>query len=130
MPFASHVSCTIEMASTTNEYEVAVIDEIQMLADEQRGPSWTAVSRVGSAEGGGGGRTRLGNDFELKQASWLGCCAAKENKTSWLDWCAAAAATMGEGGEGDAAGNLLASRPLGFGCCAFCCCLCRKEEGL
>lgn len=45
VPFATHVSCTIEMASTTNEYEVAVIDEIQMLADEQRGPSWTAVSR-------------------------------------------------------------------------------------
>lgn len=44
MPFATHVSCTIEMASTTKEYEVAVIDEIQMLADEQRGPSWTAVS--------------------------------------------------------------------------------------
>lgn len=44
MPFATHVSCTIEMASTTNEYEVAVIDEIQMLADEQRGSSWTAVS--------------------------------------------------------------------------------------
>lgn len=44
VPFATHVSCTIEMASTTNEYEVAVIDEIQMLADEQRGSSWTAVS--------------------------------------------------------------------------------------
>lgn len=43
VPFATHVSCTIEMASTENEYEVAVIDEIQMLADEQRGPSWTAV---------------------------------------------------------------------------------------
>eukprot|EP00904_Undaria_pinnatifida_P008122 jgi/Undpi1/443/HiC_scaffold_1.g00439.m1 len=43
VPFASHVSCTIEMASTTNEYEVAVIDEIQMLADEQRGASWTAA---------------------------------------------------------------------------------------
>lgn len=45
VPFATHVSCTIEMASTTNEYEVAVIDEIQMLADEQRGPSWTAVRK-------------------------------------------------------------------------------------
>ena len=43
VPFATHVSCTIEMASTENEYEVAVVDEIQMLADEQRGPSWTAV---------------------------------------------------------------------------------------
>lgn len=53
VPFASHVSCTIEMASTTNEYEVAVIDEIQMLADEQRGASWTAVSGAGSARWGG-----------------------------------------------------------------------------
>ncbi|CAN0107843.1 unnamed protein product, partial [Ectocarpus sp. 13 AM-2016] len=43
VPFATHVSCTIEMASTVNEYEVAVIDEIQMLADEQRGPSWTSA---------------------------------------------------------------------------------------
>lgn len=43
MPFATHVSCTIEMASTTTEYEVAVIDEIQMIADGQRGQIWTAV---------------------------------------------------------------------------------------
>jgi ATP-dependent RNA helicase SUPV3L1/SUV3 len=41
MPFASHVACTVEMVSTEKEYDVAVIDEIQMLADSQRGHSWT-----------------------------------------------------------------------------------------
>ncbi|CAN0451495.1 unnamed protein product, partial [Discosporangium mesarthrocarpum] len=42
LPFATHVSCTIEMLPTDSaKYEVAVIDEIQMIADSQRGASWT-----------------------------------------------------------------------------------------
>ena len=41
VPFATHVSCTIEMASLERDYDVAVIDEIQMLADEHRGYAWT-----------------------------------------------------------------------------------------
>ncbi|CAM9551656.1 unnamed protein product, partial [Phaeothamnion confervicola] len=36
VPFASCTSCTIEM-----EYDVAVIDEIQMLGNRQRGAAWT-----------------------------------------------------------------------------------------
>lgn len=43
VPFATHVSCTIELANMRTEYEVAVVDEIQMLADGQRGRHWTAV---------------------------------------------------------------------------------------
>lgn len=35
------MSCTVEMADLTNEYEVAVIDEIQMIEDPERGNSWT-----------------------------------------------------------------------------------------
>lgn len=34
-------SCTIEMADTARRIEVAVIDEIQMLADPDRGWAWT-----------------------------------------------------------------------------------------
>jgi ATP-dependent RNA helicase SUPV3L1/SUV3 len=35
------VSCTVEMATFERRLEVAVIDEIQMIADEQRGWAWT-----------------------------------------------------------------------------------------
>jgi ATP-dependent RNA helicase SUPV3L1/SUV3 len=38
---AKHVSCTVEMASTTQMYDVGVVDEIQMMADPDRGSSWT-----------------------------------------------------------------------------------------
>lgn len=34
---STHISCTIEMAALNREYEVAVIDEVQMIADSQRG---------------------------------------------------------------------------------------------
>eukprot|EP00752_Nemacystus_decipiens_P012450 g11031.t1 len=79
VPFATHVSCTIEMASTENEYEVAVVDEIQMLADEQRGPSWTAailglncpeIHVCGGMEGSDlveAMAKEMGDDFELRE---------------------------------------------------------------
>lgn len=38
---ATHVSATIEMADIETSYEVAVIDEAQMLDDPQRGWAWT-----------------------------------------------------------------------------------------
>ncbi|CAI9547727.1 unnamed protein product [Staurois parvus] len=38
---ASHASCTIEMCSVNTPYEVAVIDEIQMIRDPGRGWAWT-----------------------------------------------------------------------------------------
>ncbi|KAG0526116.1 hypothetical protein BDA96_06G117600 [Sorghum bicolor] len=41
VPFANHVACTIEMVSTEELYEVAVVDEIQMMADPVRGFAWT-----------------------------------------------------------------------------------------
>ncbi|PKI83959.1 RNA helicase [Malassezia vespertilionis] len=40
-PLAGLVSCTVEMTDPNGSYDVAVIDEIQMLADLQRGPAWT-----------------------------------------------------------------------------------------
>ncbi|KAA8530683.1 hypothetical protein F0562_005383 [Nyssa sinensis] len=41
VPFSNHVACTVEMMSTDELYDVAVIDEIQMMADPFRGYAWT-----------------------------------------------------------------------------------------
>lgn len=41
VPFATHVACTIEMISLDKEYDVVVLDEVQMIADRQRGSAWT-----------------------------------------------------------------------------------------
>lgn len=41
VPGAKHLCCTVEKASLSDQYEVAVIDEVQLLADSQRGDAWT-----------------------------------------------------------------------------------------
>uniref|UniRef100_A0A7N0UCD5 RNA helicase n=2 Tax=Kalanchoe fedtschenkoi TaxID=63787 RepID=A0A7N0UCD5_KALFE len=41
VPFSNHVACTVEMLSTDEMYDVAIIDEIQMMADPYRGHAWT-----------------------------------------------------------------------------------------
>ncbi|KAG2359739.1 P-loop containing nucleoside triphosphate hydrolase protein [Suillus spraguei] len=41
--YASLVSCTVEMTSFGLPVDVAVVDEIQMLADPDRGSAWTAA---------------------------------------------------------------------------------------
>lgn len=41
VPFSTHISSTLEMVNLTKEYDVAVIDEIQMIADDHRGYAWT-----------------------------------------------------------------------------------------
>ncbi|WFD11594.1 helicase-related protein [Tepidibacter hydrothermalis] len=38
---ANHISCTIEKLNINEEFETAVIDEIQMIFDEKRGAAWT-----------------------------------------------------------------------------------------
>ncbi|MRV72410.1 RNA helicase [Duganella sp. FT92W] len=40
---ATHVASTVEMLDTRTPVDVAVIDEIQMLADPDRGAAWTAA---------------------------------------------------------------------------------------
>ncbi|GJE88103.1 ATP-dependent RNA helicase suv3, mitochondrial [Phanerochaete sordida] len=40
---AGLISCTVEMTPCSLHYDVAVIDEIQMIADAERGSSWTSV---------------------------------------------------------------------------------------
>ncbi|OCH86185.1 hypothetical protein OBBRIDRAFT_256975 [Obba rivulosa] len=37
------VSCTVEMAPLSRDYDVAVLDEIQLIADPERGGAWTAA---------------------------------------------------------------------------------------
>jgi ATP-dependent RNA helicase SUPV3L1/SUV3 len=39
--FSTHSSATVEMANTNEEYDVVVIDEIQMIKDTTRGAAWT-----------------------------------------------------------------------------------------
>lgn len=48
---ARHVCCTIEKLDIEENYEVAIIDEIQMIGDDQRGAAWTrALLGVKSSE--------------------------------------------------------------------------------
>ena len=41
VPFSTHRSSTVELACLDEDYDVVVIDEIQMLRDEFRGFAWT-----------------------------------------------------------------------------------------
>ncbi|PRR83858.1 helicase-related protein [Clostridium vincentii] len=48
---ATHTSCTIEKLDLNKQYEVAVIDEIQMINDSQRGAAWSrAILGIRSRE--------------------------------------------------------------------------------
>ncbi|WP_300385235.1 DEAD/DEAH box helicase [Clostridium sp.] len=38
---ATHTSCTVEKIDLRKEYDIAIIDEIQMIGDSQRGAAWT-----------------------------------------------------------------------------------------
>ena len=40
VPGATHISCTVEAVNLNTNYDVAVIDEIQMIADVERGHVW------------------------------------------------------------------------------------------
>ncbi|WP_312942725.1 DEAD/DEAH box helicase [Oscillibacter sp.] len=40
-PGAKHLCCTVEKANLSGKYDVAAIDEAQLLADSQRGDAWT-----------------------------------------------------------------------------------------
>ena len=41
MPFSTHTSCTVEVVPVNTPFDVAIIDEIQMIGDVQRGFAWT-----------------------------------------------------------------------------------------
>jgi ATP-dependent RNA helicase SUPV3L1/SUV3 len=40
---ANHTSSTIELADMFDHYDVAIVDEIQLISDPERGGSWTKV---------------------------------------------------------------------------------------
>ena len=40
-PGCEKLSCTVEMANIEQEVDVAVVDEIQLIGDPQRGHAWT-----------------------------------------------------------------------------------------
>ena len=79
VPFATHRSSTVELACLQEDYDVVVIDEIQMLGEEFRGFAWTrALLGVRSKEiHVCGGREAIdivkkickmsGDDFELNE---------------------------------------------------------------
>lgn len=41
VPFATHASCTIEMVPVGSSFDVAVVDEIQLIGSLDRGHAWT-----------------------------------------------------------------------------------------
>ncbi len=41
VPMATHLACTIEMFDERYAWDVAVVDEIQLIGDQNRGHSWT-----------------------------------------------------------------------------------------
>ena len=50
-PQAKHISCTVEMFHEKDFYDVAVIDEAQMISDKDRGFSWfKAITKVNAKE--------------------------------------------------------------------------------
>ena len=78
VPFATHNSCTIEMVALRPRWDVAVVDEIQLLGDAHRGHSWTRAllgldareihvcGALDAAELVEKLAKRCGDDFELK----------------------------------------------------------------
>jgi hypothetical protein len=90
VPFATHTSSTLEMVNMANEYDVAVIDEIQMIADKQRGYAWTRALqglRAREIHVCGGLEAfnvvknlveSMGDDFELEKYDRLGALEIQE----------------------------------------------------
>lgn len=46
VPTGTHTSSTLEMVNVNKDYDVAVIDEIQMIADSDRGFAWYVLITV------------------------------------------------------------------------------------
>lgn len=78
VPFETHGAATIEMANLTVDYDVIIIDEIQMISDKERGFAWTRAllgSRCKEIHVCGGLEAKdlveriaasCGDDFELR----------------------------------------------------------------
>lgn len=90
-PEARHIASTIEMLATDAEYDVAIIDEVQMIADKERGWAWTQaivgvnaklVILVGSPDSEAVLReiaSRLGEPFSVQRTERLSPLAVAEH---------------------------------------------------
>jgi ATP-dependent RNA helicase SUPV3L1/SUV3 len=79
IPFSTHAAATVEMVNLDKEYDVVVIDEIQMISDVARGAAWTKALlgiRCKEIHVCGGSEARdivrkladaCGDEFELKE---------------------------------------------------------------
>ena len=79
IPFSTHTSCTVEVVPVDVPYDVAIIDEIQMINDESRGYAWTRallglnareIHLAGGLEAADIVRTmteKTGDSFELRK---------------------------------------------------------------
>jgi len=79
MPFATCIAATIELAPTDEQFDIVVIDEIQMIGDSSRGYAWTRALlgvRCKEIHVCGGMEARhltekivklCGDDFELRE---------------------------------------------------------------
>jgi ATP-dependent RNA helicase SUPV3L1/SUV3 len=84
VPFSTHRSSTVELADLEEDYDVVVIDEIQMISDSFRGFAWTRALmgvRCKEIHLAGGLEARdivakiarmCGDDFELKTYNRFG----------------------------------------------------------
>ncbi len=94
---ARHSSCTVEKANIQDFYEIAVIDEIQMSGDSQRGDAWTrAILGLCSPEihlcGALNAKEQLvrmitdcGDDYEIKEYSRLVPLQAQRSHAKFSD---------------------------------------------
>jgi len=94
---ARHSSCTVEKADIRKIYEVAVIDEIQLVSDSQRGDAWTrAILGLCCQEihlcGALNAKEQLirmiqdcGDDFEIKEYSRLVPLQAQKSHVRFSD---------------------------------------------
>lgn len=97
VPGARHVACTVEMADTNNEVEVAVIDENQMIGSIDRGSSWTrAVLGIPAEElhvCGSDNMVELvaeicaitGDEYEVNRYKRLTPLSSGKPLSSWVD---------------------------------------------
>ena len=103
VPFSTHRSSTVEMADLNQDYDVVVIDEIQMICDAFRGYAWTRALmgvRCKEIHVAGGLEAReivkkicrmCGDDFELKTYKRFSKLRVQENSLS-----SSSAAKVGE----------------------------------
>lgn len=90
VPFSTHRSSTVELADLEEDYDVVVIDEIQMICDSFRGFAWTRALmgvRCKEIHIAGGLEAReivakiarmCGDDFEMKTYKRFGQLRVQE----------------------------------------------------